>query len=215
MTSPNDVIKVLDFIPLLWRGRPQAGQRKGAGWRVISSFRRDSRVRAVSLQASGLSWPFPWPRSPIAGRADHRHAHLLEDRGKRGARRWKRPRELISWKEGSGAPEDVSFLQIPPGPLQSSDSRPPPWREEFLGPDRPGGAGPLVVFFEGSWNAPIEEGGSFPNVLLSITKLYRNVQNIFWSKMAGDRCFALQVFREILLRERVLQFVAHPNHYLI
>ena len=31
---------------------------------------------------------------------------------------------------------------------------------------------------EGSWNAPMEEGGSFSNVLLSITKSYRNVERI-------------------------------------
>ena len=28
------------LLPFLWRGQPQAGQRKGAGWRVISAIRR-------------------------------------------------------------------------------------------------------------------------------------------------------------------------------
>ena len=51
--------------------------------------------------------------------------------------------------------------------------------KSFLGLIGRGGmSGPLGVFFEGSWNAPMEEGGSFFNILLSITKLYRNVQRL-------------------------------------
>ena len=59
----------------------------------------------------------------------------------------KKTRESFSQKEERRIPENDSFLQIRPGPHQSSDAMLPPWREEFLGPDRPGGmSGPLVFW---------------------------------------------------------------------